>query len=151
MVDSFPVVGSIQLDLRILGLMGNSLEGSFGAAIGLADSALAFAAGRGGIIAAGTRSLRVEDVGSWLELAGLLGLGQERLGFEGLVATGVASSELGLEECARSDEDAPAGVGHKLGPESLAVLELFVALAVPGLLAVVLVRIVALVVLAALG
>lgn len=70
MVDSFPVVGSIQLDLRILGLMGNSLEGSFGAAIGLADSALAFAAGRGGIIAAGMRSLRVEDVGSWLELAG---------------------------------------------------------------------------------
>ena len=63
----------------------------------------------------------------------------------------MASSELGLEECVCIDEDAPADVGHKLGPESLAVLELFVALAVPGLLAVVLVRIVALVVLAALG
>lgn len=66
--------------------------------------------------------------------------------------TVVASSEIGLEECVCIDEDAPpADVGHKLGPESLAVLELFAALAVPGLLAVVLVRIVALVVLAALG
>lgn len=72
MVDNFPVDN--RLDLRILGLIGNSLEGNFGVALGLVEAVLAFAAGREGIIAAGMRSWLVEGIGSLLALVGSLGL-----------------------------------------------------------------------------
>lgn len=121
-------------DLRILGLIGNSLEGYFGVVLDLEDAAPAFAVGTEGIIDTEMQSLLWAGIDSWLEPAESLVLERERLDLEEFVEAVEASNAFGLEERARSDEDlraedALAEVARKL---DLGPLVALVFLAVLG-------------------